>query len=208
MYDIQKLVTFPFYIITHPFGGYEELKYTKCGSKKIAHIIVAVLFLATVAQRQMTNYRFNPNNLNDLNIFYILLGTVIMFGLFCIANWSVCTLLDGEGKFNEIWIAAAYALIPYVAALILYTAGSHFITLEETIFLRWLLLTGQVWSVFLMFVAIMQMQQYSFSKTLISLALTIVGIAFMIFLGFLVVTLFQQVAVFFTRIYQEIMLRL
>ncbi len=42
------------------------------------------------------------------------LPTVVLFIIWCIANWCLTTLMDGKGKFNHIYMATAYAFTPYV----------------------------------------------------------------------------------------------
>lgn len=208
MNTFRNQVCLPFRVMFHPFDGYERLKYKNTGSRYSTFVILAIWLLVTIGERQLTHFRFNTNNLNDLNIFYILLGTVVVFLLFCLANWSVCTLLDGEGKLEHIWIGTGYALLPYVLSLVFVTLGSHFLTLEESVFLSWIVYVGIIWSAFLLVVGLMQIHQYSFTKTLTSILVTLLGIAFMIFLGFLVITLFQQVIAFIFTIYDELMFRL
>ncbi|MGO4843943.1 hypothetical protein AB4144_67850, partial [Rhizobiaceae sp. 2RAB30] len=39
---------------------------------------------------------------------------MLPFILFCVANWSLTTLMDGEGKFLEIITAVGYSLLPFI----------------------------------------------------------------------------------------------
>jgi hypothetical protein len=198
----------PLYVLGHPFDGYQEIKTVKNGSFLAANVIIILWFAAVILQRQLTNFRFNENNLNELNIFYIALSTIVLFIFWCAANWSFCTLLDGEGKLKEIWISTAYAIQPYVASILIVTVLSHYMILEEKIFLDMIRVTGIIWSAFLVFIALQEMHQYNFSKTIMSVILTLFGILFIVFICILVFTLFQQIIVFFVSIYNEILFRI
>lgn len=196
------------YLQIHPVNGFEDLKYKKNGSVAIANLILLAWFVLTILKRQLTNFRFNYNNADQLNVLYILVGTVLMFAFWCIANWSFCTLLDGEGKFKEIWIFCAYSLVPYIFFMAVSILLSYVMTVDAEIFLQWVDYIGVLWSAVLIFTGLSLLHQYSFSKSIGAVFLTILGMAFISFIGILVITLFQQVILFFVSIYQEILSRI
>ena len=198
---------FPFHILTHPIDGYEELRWTQRGSLVASGVILFLLFLASVAQRQLTGVNFNQNRPEDLNILFTFFSTVVIFALWVLSNWSFCTLLDGEGTFLDIWITSAYALVPYVALTVAVTVLSNFLTLNEGVFLVWLRYIGIGWSLALVTVGLKVTNQYSFGKTLLSMVLTVAGVVLILFLSVLAVSLFQQVYVFFRTIISELIVR-
>jgi hypothetical protein len=203
----MKTWRYPFHILTHPIDGYEELRWTQKGSFAVSTLILLLFFISSLARKQLTGIHFNHNRPEDLNILLILFATIVLFALWVISNWAFCTLLDGEGTFRDIWIVSSYALVPHIATALIATVLSNFLILEEGVFLTWLQYFGTGWSVALVITALKVTHQYTFGKTLMSVLLTVVGIAAILFLSVLVVSLFQQVYQFVRTIISEIIVR-
>ena len=62
---------------------------------------------------------------------------------------------------------------------------------------------GIVWSGVLIFTGFMTIHQFSFGKTVLSIIMTVIGIAIIIFLAVLFVGLLQQVISFFKSVWSE-----
>ena len=123
-----------FYLLVHPVTAFEEMKFNKKGSVKYATLLLALFYVCSVVSQVGTGYLFKDKNLEDVNIFGILAGTVGLVIVWCVANWMLCTLLDGKGRFSEIWVATCYSLLPYVLFSIPMTVLSHFLTNNEAMF--------------------------------------------------------------------------
>ena len=104
----KKTATNPFYTIMHPFNGSYDIRFKGKGNIWFTIIILAVFFLASIFQRQNTGYIFNYNKLSDLNVFLQFISVVLPFVLFVISNWVVGILMNGTGRFRDIWIYGAY----------------------------------------------------------------------------------------------------
>ena len=196
------------HVIFHPFEGYEDLRWKKQGSMKISMIIVFFLFCSQVFSTRYGGFAFNMRAYSDIfNVVPILVQSVVYYATWVVANWAWCTLLDGEGNMRRIAIYSAYALVPYVIGNFLSTLISYFVTLDESIWTSSVYLIGLWWSVILMVFGMKACHQYSFTKTVICLLLTIVGMLLILCLVVLVMSLFQQVWLFIITIYTEIMYR-
>jgi len=101
---------FSWHVIFHPFDGFWDLKHEKRGTFRSANIILLLLTLTLILQRQLTGFILNENSFQDLNILIIFAGVYVLFFLWCVSNWSLTSLMDGEGTFREIYINSAYAL--------------------------------------------------------------------------------------------------
>lgn len=194
-------------VITRPIETFNEMKYKRYFNWLFSGIVVIAWFVVEVLARQLYGFRFNLNNPDDLNIFIQLVSTVIPFVLFCLSNWCICTLFDGEGKFNEIVTYCAYALCPYIVFRALAIPLSRVLTLEEQVFLDWFVIIGILWSVFLLFQGMRIVHQYSSVRTIVMILFTVVGIAIILFMALLLVALFQQVYALFASIIQELLFR-
>ncbi len=205
---IKSLIKDPFYLLFHPFDGFNEIKWGKRFSVRISLCILLAWFAVTVFKRQATAFPFNPNRLDDLNILLILASTIGVFILWVVSNWSLCTLMDGEGSVKEIWVASSYALLPYILVTAFVTVISNFLSLELEMLVDFMQYIGVLWSGMILFVGIYTIHQYQFKGTILTIAFTVVGMLLITFLGSLVFTLFQQVYAFLYTIYTEISLRL
>lgn len=207
MYEFTQLGWLK-HVIFHPVEGFEDLRWKKKGSLKIAFIIVFLLFVAIVADRQLTGFQFNTAYVKVFNIVPLLVQSVVYFFTWVIGNWALCTLFDGEGTLKKICIYSAYALVPYIVCTFLSVFISNFIVSEEKIWMSAIYYLGLIWSVVLMVQAMKAVHQYSFGKTLVSMFFTIVAMLLILFLAILLLSLFQQVYVFGYSVYTEIAYRI
>ncbi len=196
------------HILRHPVDGFEDMRWKKSGSLKIAFFIVFMLFLANIANERL--YGFNHYIPYDriFNVVPYIVKSFVIFGAWTVGNWSVCSLLDGEGTMKNICIFSAYALIPYTAQMFINTILSHFLIRDEYVFMAIIRTIGIVWSAVLLFSAIRSVHQYSAAKTITAIALTIGAMAIMLALLVLFLSLIQHVLIFFSTLFTEISYRI
>ena len=196
------------HVIFHPVEGFEDLRWKKQGSLKVAFIIVLLLFVVMVASRQLTGFQFNNAYVKVFNVVPLIVQSIVYFFTWVIGNWMLCTLFDGEGTLKKICIYSAYALVPYIVCGFISTALSNVLVQEESIWLTAIYYLGLGWSLVLMIQAMRAVHQYSFGKTLLSMVFTLVAMLLILFLAILLLSLFQQVYVFVYSVYTEIAYRI
>nr|WP_144922151.1 Yip1 family protein [Paenibacillus bovis] len=195
------------YVIFHPFDGFWDLKREKRGSLGAALTIMFSLILVYILQRQYTAFLFNLNNLNELNIVLEIVSVLLPFLLWCIANWCLTTLADGEGTFKDIVIATSYALTPLIIINTPLILLSYLINLEEGAFYYFFASISILWSAGLLVLGTMVTHDYSLKKTLLTVLGILISMAVMIFLGLLFTSVIQQIIGFFYVIYKEIVFK-
>ncbi|MFC5651910.1 Yip1 family protein [Paenibacillus solisilvae] len=198
------LLTLPFRVLVRPFDGFWDMKYEEKGRLTIAYIILFFLVIVQILRSQYVGFLYNFNNpqyLNSINEFKYI---VLPFFLWCISNWSLTVLMDGEGKFKEILTATGYAVLPLIVVYVPTMIMSHFITMEEGAFYYFFNSAAVVWAAWLLFVGMMTIHQYTPLMTVVTMGLTVIVMGIIIFLGLLTFSLIQQIQFFFETIYREI----
>ncbi|MCR4637758.1 Yip1 family protein [Ruminococcus sp.] len=193
--------------VTHPVEGFEDMRWKKAGSLKIAMLIVVLLFFGQIAHGRLYGFQFVVTYDKTFNIVPYIVESFVYFGAWAVSNWAVCTLLDGEGTLRNITIYSAYALIPYIVQLYINVILSHLLIWDEYVFMQIIELIGVGWTVILMFSAIRSVHQYSFKKTLAAIGLTLAAMLIMLFLLVLFMSLIQQIFIFISTIYTELSYR-
>jgi len=195
-------------ILFHPVDGFDQMKYQKTGSVGIATFLAFLWFIISSFERQFTNFRFNSFDIENTNVIYIFISTFVMFLFFCIANWSLCTLLDGEGTLREIWICTGYALAPMITMMLITVLLSNILSVSEGAFIVMANTVGFIWTGLLLFFGMMQIHRYNVKMTVFSIAGSFVGLVLILFLSFLIILLFQQMFAFLKSVYEEIFYRI
>jgi hypothetical protein len=201
----QELM-YVFHLVFHPFDGFWDLKHEKRGSIRASLIILGVVILSFYYQSIGTGYVMNPEGTYS-TIFAQLLAVGLPFILWVISNWCLTTLFEGEGSFKDIFIATAYALAPLPLFLIVSTIMSNFVTLEESALASMLVVIAFVWAGMLIFFGCMVTHDYSFGKNLLMCLATIVGMAVIMFVGFLFSSLVGKMVSFVSSVIMEISYR-
>ena len=193
--------------VTHPVEGFEDMRWKKAGSLKIALLIVVLLFFGEIAYGRLYGFQFYISYDKTFNIIPYIVRSFVLFGAWTVGNWSVCTLLEGEGTLRNISIYSAYAIIPYVAQLYINVILSHFLIRDEYVFMQVIKFIGVGWTVILLFSAIKSVHQYSFKKTVLAIGFTLSAMFIMLFLLVLVMSLLQQIYIFIYTVYTELSYR-
>ena len=197
----------PFYIMRHPFEGFEDLRWKKAYNMKVAMVIVVLFFIISVCEQLMTGFMFNNSLVKIFNVVPIVIQTIILFFTWVVGNWSLCTLFDGEGTMKNICVNSAYALVPYLIGKVVNIILSNCLLRTESAFITFVSYLTIVWTVVLLISGMRTVHQYSIPKTLIFMLITLVAMVIIIILLVLLVSLFQQVYVFVYSIYTELLYR-
>ncbi|MDP4118482.1 MAG: Yip1 family protein [Bacillota bacterium] len=206
-YATMSPYVYPFYSLIHPSDGFQEMKYNRKECLPFGISMIVLWYITTVLKTQYTDFVFNYQNPDKINIFVILISTVGLFLIAAVANWSCSTLMDGEGTFKEIVTAGSYALMPIIFSNIVVILFSKFLVVDEGVFLNYVEMIAWIWGALILVIALQKIHDFSFGKTLSMLALTALGVAIIIFLGVLVYSLYQQVSAFIVGLYYEIIYR-
>lgn len=193
--------------IFHPFEGFEDLRWKKAGKLSYTFIIIFFLFLSMIAYDRWCGFQFRPLPDAMFSVVPYIMMSVVYFGAWVIGNWSVCTLLDGEGTMKNICIYSSYALIPFIVSTFAEVVLSHILVQDEQVFFTSVYYIGLIWSGILLFSAIKAVHQYTFTKTVIAIVLTLIAMLIILFLAVLLLSLFQNFYVFVYSIYTEILYR-
>jgi hypothetical protein len=208
VYDLQLSAwKWPFYVTRHPFEGFEDLRWKKGYNMKVALIMVLAFFVITVVHARATGFLFNPELPKIFNIVPYFSMTVLIFFVWVIGNWSLCTLFNGEGTMRNICCVSAYALLPHMVSMAVFTVASRLLLEREAGFLSFIWVLGLAWSVVMMISGMKAVHQYSVPKTLLAIAFTLVAMTIILFIVVLLVSLFQQIYIFFYTIYTELLFR-
>ncbi len=199
-------ILYGFHIIFHPFDGFWDLKHEKRGSVRGATFWLAVAALTFVYQSVGLGYLINPQG-GGMSYFMAIISIVSPVMLWVIANWCITTLFEGEGSFKDVYIATCYSLVPLPMLIIPAVMLTNVMTLSEMAIYSMMVSFAFIWFGMLVFFGMMVTHDYTLGKNFITAIVSIIGVAFIIFIAGLFSTLVAKVFTFFYNIYIELSYR-
>ena len=192
--------------LINPLVVFDEAKRKKQYKWILPIIVVFIWFVAEVFRMQYTGFLFASGN--GKSLLFKFMGTFILFASFVIINWLISLSNEGKGHLVEIATVTAYSLMPFIAATIINTILSHVLITNEWAIAIVIYGIAVLWGVYIIFAGMMAIHEYTFSKMIVSLMLTLVGICIEIFLALLAFALLQQTYSFFKSIIMEMIPRI
>ena len=193
-----------FYTIFHPFDGFYEMKFRGKGSMALATALLVLYGLVSIFNTQYTGFIFNFYPLYAIETVQLFLLAVIPIVLFIVSNWSTTSLMNGSGNFRDIWMMTCYSLVPMILFNFVTTLLSNVIIKEEGSILMAFNYIGVVWFCYLIFCGLCTIHEYTASRNILTLLVTLVAAIIIIFLVILYFTLMQTVIGFVSTISAEI----
>ncbi len=199
-------ILYGFHIIFHPFDGFWDLKHEKRGSVRGATFWLAVAAITFVYQSVGLSYLKNPQG-GGMSYFMAIISIVSPVMLWVGPNWCITTLFEGEGSFKDVYIATCYSLVPLPMLIIPGVMLTNVMTASELAIYDMMVSFAFIWFAMLVFFGMMVTHDYTLGKNFITAIVSIIGVAFIIFIAGLFSTLVAKVFTFFYNIYIELSYR-
>lgn len=196
------------YCITHPMDGFWDLTHEKRGSIAAANTILIITLIVRIAQLYFTSFIFNVVYWPEINIFLYIASIVFPLALFCVGNWGLTTLFDGKGRLPQIYMATCYAMTPYALIQVPLIFLSNVVTVDEAEFYGVLSGLSLVWVALLIVAAMIQIHEYSVSKTVLFMIASVFAMLVLVFILLLFFSMVSQGIAYFVSMAREIMFRL
>jgi hypothetical protein len=191
------------YLVFHPFDGFYDAKFREKGSLVSATLFLFLYGVTQIVTTQYTGFINNFFPLYGIESTELFLSGVLPVALFFISNYSVTTLMNGNGRFRDIYMVTCYSLVPLILFGLLSTLISNFLIIEELPILVAFYWIGVLWFLFLLFAGLCVVHEYTALQNLASLFFTIVAAIIILFLVVLYLTLIDKVLSFFEVIFIE-----
>jgi hypothetical protein len=207
MMSKKEKLLYPFYVISHPFDGFYEVRHRGKGSVPVALLLVFLFGLSFSLNRRYASFVVNLINPRYVDTRSEVIGVFLAVLLFATANWSITCLMEGEGRFKDIITVVGYSMLPLVLTYVPATVLSWFIAADEETIYYLIINIATIMFVLLLLIGIMIIHNFSFGKTIVTLILTVVALSLIIFVILLMLSLVNQVVMFLQSAYTELILR-
>ncbi len=198
----------PIYTMFHPINGFDELFYRKKMSLRLSFIPLVLLILYSVGSMEWCGSQFVITESGTTDILKISITYIAVLFVFVVANWAFCVLVDGKAKFKDIWIFSNYSLLPFILCGFIRIVLSHFLVANEGVFLTLLTIVGVAWSFVMLMSAFSVFHEFTISKSILMFVITIIGMALIAILAFLIYSLVIQVYENLVTLFCEIVFRI
>ena len=194
--------------LVHPFDGFFEIRFRHQGSLLLAVILMIAYGVLRCVSYQYTGFVMNFNSIEEMDSLSIFISTVSVIVLFAVSNWTITTLFNGKGKLSDIYIVICYSLTVLIIGDGLVTFLSNFVATEEVMILRSVQTLMYAWFVFLLVAGLGTIHEYSLTGNVVSIVMTIVAAAIILFIGVLLFTMMERMISFIVSVAEELMRRL
>ena len=157
---------------------------------------------------QFTSFIFNAVYWPEINIFLYLASVLFPLALWCLGNWGLTTLFDGKGTLSQVYMATCYAMTPYPLIQFPLIVFSNVVTVDEAEFYSVMSVISIVWAALLILAAMMEIHEYSLSKTVLFTIASIFAMLVMVFILLLFFSMISQGIAYFISLGREILFRL
>ena len=194
---------YAFHLVFHPFDGFWDLKHEKRGSVRGALTFIGLTIAAFFYQAVGQGYTFNPRQ--DYSTIFIQISAVIVpVVLWCVSNWCLTTLFDGEGSFKDIVVATGYSLAPLPLFVIVSTILTNVLTSTEGSMVSLLVTFGYIWVGILLFFGMLVTHDYSLNKSFVTTLGTILAMLIIMFVIILFFSLVAKMVAFIIAVVSEV----
>lgn len=196
-----------FSTLLHPFQAFYDVKYKKRGSMKIAIGATVLLLLSAILKNTCCGFLFRRNDAESYSALFTVAQTAGLLILWSVANWAICTIMEGKGRLKEVYIVSSYATLPLAIYNLIYLVLSHVVAVESVDAIIGFRAIVMIYTFYILCVGIMAVHEYNFPKFLWTSFVAVLIMALVVFIGFIIVILIQQLGNFLLSVFMEVVYR-
>ncbi len=190
-----------------PFVSANNLKYKHQYSTVFGIVILVLYYFTYVSKTLLGGFLHTSFDADTFNSILLLLGSVGVVVLWVICNWAMCVAVSGKSNIKETFAVACCAVVPQVVYNILFIILSNILVIDESGVLTIIMVISMILSFIILCVGTMIINEFDFFKFIGTGIATLIAMAVVIFLCFMLFILFQQVASFVTTVFNEVYYR-
>ncbi|MGN0428388.1 MAG: YIP1 family protein [Agathobacter sp.] len=204
----MKQIGYMFYFMRHPIDGCYGIKKEGRVSALSANILLVITMIWYVVNKYFCGFLTKTvregsyDIIKDIGLILVIL--VLVVG----CNYLMCTINDGEGKLKHIYCSFIYSMAPYIVITPIIFVLSHVVTNNEIFFVEFAQLFMIAWIAVLIFISIMEINNYTVKETIKIIGLTLFTILIVCLLLFIFYVLWSQVFDFLQSIAGEVVYRI
>lgn len=191
----------------HPFENFRAVRYKGQGSVMIATVILALFYISGVLYDFYCGFAHSSFNAENYNSLLTFIGTVGVVILWVMCNWAVSVLAEGKGKLKEVFIVACYSLVPQIVSSIVCLILSNVLLIKEATAITVISTVALILTGLLLCIGTMIVHEFDFFKFLLTTVISLVAMAIVIFLAFMIIILLQQFFAFIRTVFIEVTYR-
>jgi hypothetical protein len=194
-------------VLRHPNEFYYDLQAPGVARWSHAILLIILAFIARMISILVTGYAFETREPYEISFLFEFVWIVVPWISWSISNWAVSTILDGEGKFKEIVVGSAYALVPYIVFVVPVTLLTNVLSLDEASTYRLFMSIIQFWVILLFLIKVRVLHDFEIGKMIWITILTLIGMFIMWFVCFILYGLIDEFVNFIINLFKEISFR-
>ncbi|NLM25781.1 MAG: hypothetical protein GX208_06645 [Firmicutes bacterium] len=209
-YQVNRLLgdlMYSFKVITKPVDGFYDIRWGKKGSILAAWIIIFLAFATKIFTLYYTSLIFMSVDRNRINLVEQALTFVLPWLIWVVAHYLISSLKAGEGRFRDVFIGSAYAMVPYIIIMIPLTIISNLLTGYEATVYTFFQNVSILWCGLLFFIMVFTIHNYEIWEAIPTCILSVLMMVVISALGGLVIGLTFNVTEFATALYKEVIYR-
>lgn len=196
-----------FYMLRHPIDGFTALRFEGKGGYGSALVILLFTYVALLVHNLHTSFVFHKIEEHSVSAFNVLVQFAVVWLAWVVCNYLISSIYRGEGRFKDVFVGSAYALIPFALGAIPLAVLSNAMTLSEQAIYQYLFYGLIVWSGAMVFWKVQALQNYGVWETIVNIFLTLVAMVVLGVLAFIVFGLTNELRMFVFEVYQEVAVR-
>lgn len=207
-YSLTQRLKYSFYYMKHPVDGCYGVRWEGKSSYLSANILLAIFILFQVVSKYYSGFLLRTIREGRYTLSSDIGYVIVIFALFTICNYLICTINEGEGSFKQIYVSFTYCLTPYLILQPVIFLLSQIVTGNEVFLVTFTRNVMFAWIILLLLISIKELNNLSVKETAKVVALTFFAVLIIALLVFIIYVLWSQVIDFIIAIGGEVVYRL
>lgn len=166
--------------------------------------ILVLLVVVRIGYIFLVHFPLSELEPRDANVVLEIVRMLLPILTWIVATYGVTTIMDGEAVFGEVFVAGAYAMVPYLVFAIPIALLSRVLSIEEAGIYNFVNVAVWVWIVGLVVLSVYVLHQYSFGKTIVVTVVSALAMLLIWAIAILLYALTTNLWVFLSGIVLEI----